>query len=379
MEWFFPNGLKVENDTVVYSYDTVGMVYPILLLTVDDAQTCDKYFQDSIYVRELIARINENVDDFIGCRPFQVAFQSESIGADSWSWDFGTGENATTENTLYIFDIPGEFDVELIVSDEAGCQDSASVTTIVHPTPVLTTSPDTLICLGDSANIWVEGANLYNWYPNYNLSDNLSSRAQAFPFLTTTYLVEAIDTNNCINYADVIVKVQQEPQLNINDTSIIIGETVVLDASSNEIANHNWSSLYDIACPNCSLIEVKPLEKTTFNLSYSDTIGCFLKNHQVIIDVIEGYTVDVPTAFTPNGDGVNDYIFVRGWGIKELLGFKIFNRFGQLVFETNDISEGWDGTNSGGSQNVETFTYQVKVKTYDDNILTKIGTIKLLR
>jgi gliding motility-associated-like protein len=91
-------------------------------------------------------------------------------------------------------------------------------------------------------------------------------------------------------------------------------------------------------------------------------------------------SVDVPTAFTPNGDGTNDVIYADGWGIKKLNYFKIYNRWGQLVFESNDIKVGWDGTYNGVPQNMETYIYQVSVETYlDKQPLQKTSSFKLIR
>jgi gliding motility-associated-like protein len=88
----------------------------------------------------------------------------------------------------------------------------------------------------------------------------------------------------------------------------------------------------------------------------------------------------VPTAFTPNGDGTNDFIFPDGWGIKKVLYFRVFNRWGQLLFETDQIKTGWDGTYNGVPQNMETYIYQVSVETYTDkDALLKTGSFKLIR
>jgi gliding motility-associated-like protein len=87
----------------------------------------------------------------------------------------------------------------------------------------------------------------------------------------------------------------------------------------------------------------------------------------------------VPSAFTPNGDGVNDRIYPDGWGLKKLLYFKIFNRWGQLIYSSNDLKEGWDGTFQGVLQNVETYVYQVSALSYTDETLSKTGSFKLLR
>ena len=89
--------------------------------------------------------------------------------------------------------------------------------------------------------------------------------------------------------------------------------------------------------------------------------------------------MDVPSAFSPNNDGVNDIIFVKGWGLKELLSFKIYNRFGELIFESNDFEIGWDGTYNGKTQNVETYVYTVEALSFGGKVLTKKGNINLIK
>ena len=111
-----------------------------------------------------------------------------------------------------------------------------------------------------------------------------------------------------------------------------------------------------------------------------DPLGCFkvVSTYSVYIDPLT--SVDVPTAFTPNGDGVNDVIYVDGWGIKKLNYFRIFNRWGQVLFESNDIKIGWNGIYNGVPQNMETYVYQVSVETYvNSTYLEKTGTFKLIR
>jgi gliding motility-associated-like protein len=88
--------------------------------------------------------------------------------------------------------------------------------------------------------------------------------------------------------------------------------------------------------------------------------------------------VDVPNAFTPNGDGANDVLYVRGVGVEEL-EFKVYNRWGQLVFETTDIRQGWDGTFKGKEQEMESYGYTLMVTFIDGSKIKKQGNITLLR
>jgi gliding motility-associated-like protein len=88
--------------------------------------------------------------------------------------------------------------------------------------------------------------------------------------------------------------------------------------------------------------------------------------------------LDIPNAFTPNGDGINDKVFVRGFGISKLT-WRIYNRWGELVFETNDRTQGWDGTFKGARQPKEVYHYTLSVQYSDNTRHEKKGDITLLR
>jgi gliding motility-associated-like protein len=88
--------------------------------------------------------------------------------------------------------------------------------------------------------------------------------------------------------------------------------------------------------------------------------------------------VDVPNAFTPNGDGKNDKVFVRGFGIAQM-NFRIYNRWGQLVFESASQSYGWDGRYKGELQPMDAYAYTLIVQYGDGTVVNKKGDITLIR
>jgi|GEM_PF-2791671 len=89
-------------------------------------------------------------------------------------------------------------------------------------------------------------------------------------------------------------------------------------------------------------------------------------------------TIDVPTAFTPNNDGTNDVLYVKGAGVKEFL-FRIYNRWGQMIFESSDFSKGWDGTYKGAKQDMETFAFTLHATFQDGTTADKQGNITIMR
>jgi len=87
---------------------------------------------------------------------------------------------------------------------------------------------------------------------------------------------------------------------------------------------------------------------------------------------------DVPSAFTPNGNGINDILYVKGFGIGHL-NWQIYNRWGEKVFETEDLQTGWDGTYNGKPQPQEVYHYILSIQTTDGKKYNKNGDITLIR
>jgi gliding motility-associated-like protein len=176
------------------------------------------------------------------------------------------------------------------------------------------------------------------------------------------------------------IEVQQPPELGqLQDTSLIIGEEISYTVDAGKGFQYLWSPSEGVDCATCPNPTFSPLITTPYTLQVFDPSGCFNISRKVLIEIIEKYSLDVPSAFSPNGDGVNDIIYARGWGLKELKSFKIYNRFGELVFESQDFENGWDGTYRGKDQNIETYVYTVEVLTFGGEILTKKGNISLIR
>ena len=114
-----------------------------------------------------------------------------------------------------------------------------------------------------------------------------------------------------------------------------------------------------------------PISTVTANITYTVLIedrplGCYITPNIYKIIVDPKTSLDVPTAFTPNGDGTNDVIYADGWGIRKLYYFKIFNRWGEMVFESTNIGFGWDGTYQGKPALPGVYTYRLDL-VFDDN------------
>jgi gliding motility-associated-like protein len=124
-------------------------------------------------------------------------------------------------------------------------------------------------------------------------------------------------------------------------------------------------------------VTTSPPETTTFIVYYDQDSSCTAID-SVTVNVNFVSAVGVPNSFSPNGDGINDVLRVLGQGISRM-EFKIFNRYGQLVFETKSQSEGWDGTFNDRDLNAGTFVYTLEVTFSEGNRETYTGNITLVR
>ncbi|MCD6366151.1 MAG: gliding motility-associated C-terminal domain-containing protein [Bacteroidales bacterium] len=178
-----------------------------------------------------------------------------------------------------------------------------------------------------------------------------------------------------------MITVQNAPAVTYSlDTTVVIGDIADLFIYAHQPnVSFTWTPNYGLNCTNCTDVYAQPLETTTYQITYEDSAGCFLQTVNITVFVEEKYSIDVPTAFTPNGDGKNDVVYVKGWGIKNLLEFSIYNRWGEKVFTTDDINTGWDGTFKGKPQNIDSYVYYVKGELYSGKEVDKKGTINLFR
>lgn len=305
-----------------------------------------------------------------------------SINANSFSWNFGQGLGFTSTQTQETvqYNTPGNFFIQLAITSAVGCIDTAIQQLDVFERPVAAVSSDTGICIGQSVQLNASGGTSYLWSPDTSIDNINVSNPIVSPQTNTRYSVRVSNPTTCFDTASIFVEVIQPPNSFILlDSTLIIGESYQLNANAGNGYSYSWTPPEGLSCTDCPNPIATPLQTTTYYLVVSDKFGCFTVRDTVEIKVEEKYSLDVPSAFSPNNDGVNDVIYAKGWGLKELIAFKIYNRFGELVFESTDFSVGWNGIYKGKEQNIETYVYTVEALTFGDKVLTKTGNISLLR
>lgn len=341
------------------------------------------------------------LDNYRHCLKIPDTFTTTSVNFSdlnlSYEWNFGNQDTAKGESPTYTYPLPGTYTVGLTVRDvDHNCTALAVKNITILPLPtatissVETTCANTPFLIQGQANPGVSGPVSGTLIPTVTSTSLAFTSSNTFTVngtlaQTSTLALVVTDTNKCENRSGSInIKVQPAAPAIKWDTTIVIGQTAQLNAFVGSGFTYTWSQPAPyLNCETCLIFN--PVSSATTSITYSvmveDSLHCSVVANTYRVNVEVKVSIDVPTAFTPNGDGINDAIFPNGWGLKKLNYFKVFNRWGQLVFESNDLSVGWNGIFNGVPQNMETYVYQVSAQTYLDSqpIISKTGTFKLLR
>ncbi len=162
------------------------------------------------------------------------------------------------------------------------------------------------------------------------------------------------------------------------DTIIDLGGEVQLIATSTNFGNYLWTpNDYYIDCDTCATTFAVPELDVNYIVTLTDPNGCSARDTVYVkVNFIEG--IGVPQAFSPNGDGNNDLLVVKGLGIDQMV-FKIYNRYGQLVFESTEQTFGWDGTFKGKDENPGVFTWVLEYHLINGTSRIISGNTTLIR
>ncbi|MCE9538102.1 MAG: gliding motility-associated C-terminal domain-containing protein, partial [Bacteroidetes bacterium] len=320
----------------------------------------------------------------------QVTFyDSSAVAPASWLWYFDDGDSSMLQNPPHTYGLSGTYNVQLITSTLNGCSDTVIVqVNFAAANPVVVSANDT-ICAGNNTQLIASGGFSYLWTPSSSLSNPAISNPFASPDTTTTYsvIISNVDTfgDTCVHVLTTTIFVIDPSLYSIiattdNDT-LVEGQSTITHAITDTTLAVNWSPSTGLNNTNSFNPTATPEHTTTYTVSILDSLGC-PKRASVTIYVMskecDPADIFVPNTFTPNGDGNNDVLYVRGNEITELY-FAVYNRWGELVFQTSDLKKGWEGTYKGAKADPAVFAWYINAKCFNGDELKKKGNVTLIR
>ncbi|MEM8524063.1 MAG: gliding motility-associated C-terminal domain-containing protein [Bacteroidota bacterium] len=224
----------------------------------------------------------------------------------------------------------------------------------------------------------------------FSINGNGFSTLQRFGNLApATYQIEVRDAEGCTFETAIEVEAPLELQATLSaDQQVTLGDSTIINLIINpnpdSIIQINWVVNDSIACEGCLELGLSPTEKTTILVEIEDVNGCTAKD-LVTLFVERNDQVFKPTAFSPNGDNINDLFFLSaGNDVESIDDLKIFDRWGMLVFQQtqivpNDPRFGWDGTFQGTPLNPAVFVYRAVITYKDGRTKVIVGDVALVK
>lgn len=357
-----------------------GLSAGIYAVTVTDSVQCTGVFSALIEEpEELKVQISSTDvlchDDNSG---LAIPFVTGGTGANTFLWN----TNPPSDNPVQTNLSEGTYILE--VRDENNCL-ALDTVVIGEPSPlsVSIAGTDNVICLsGTDGEVTVRADGGVPPY-QYSVIANRFQTDSVFTGLEAgDYGVMVLDENGCMATSSFTLTESDGFEVKLPPFIFIaLGASDTLEPeliSADSIVDIQWTPADFLSCTKCLNPVVSPIEDRAYTLVVTDINGCKAVE-EVTVAVKTEYEVYMPNVFTPNGDGNNDTYYPIDLGAVRNITFKIFNRWGAVIFETTSISQGWDGKFKGEELNPGVFLYHITGEFLDGNTFNKVGTVTLIR
>ncbi len=334
--------------------------------------------------------VSGGVDNAIQCYPGNnfvfTGAATVTTGVATYLWDFGDGKTANTSNAEHKYTYPGTYNVKLTATGPSGgCSDDTSIVITVKPGAIadFTTKPvciDLVVPLVNNTD--APGANIINYLwdfgntyvstlqrPTYiytvpgTYTITLSTSTPECPQPTIKQITIAVDEPTAnLRYQDQLAIIDFPEQL----TARPIGKTAF------------WSPPVFLSNPTIYKPYYRGSADQLYTIDLTTVSGC-VTTDTLLVKPYKKVAINMPTAFTPNGDGKNDLLRPMLFGFKKINYFRIFNRWGKMIYQTQKEWEGWDGTINGIKQDTQTYIWMIEAVDVDGKVHTEKGTIILIR
>ncbi len=397
--WDFGDGTTLTTTALntVHTYNVFGNYVPKLLLSDSGNCLIPLIGIDTVKIVGVIAKFGWNKRLF--CDSGTVTFSDSATFNDpitSYNWSFGDGGTSNASSPAHNYVTPSFYTVSVAMQTQQGCKDTARIDSLIKvvESPLVHIDGSSVICQND----FVQYTGIFDRLDTsavrwaWTFPNGVSS-AQQVPALQQfktagPFAVQAIAVNSsgCADTATQNLLVNPLPTVTLpSPQTTLLGTPVLLPAVyTNNIVSYAWAPAATLSCADCPQPFASPKFNTLYKVLVTDENGCKATGKVQVIVLCQGSLVFVPNTFSPNGDGSNDVFYVRGKGLDRVKSLRIFNRWGEAVFEkqnfaANDPTVGWDGTFRGKKLSADVYVYQVEVFCENSEVIRFDGSVTLLQ
>ena len=311
--------------------------------------------------------------------PVQLTVNSDGL---KFNWTpASTLSNATVKNPVALPSATTTYQVEARIGS-CSATDNVVITTI--PYPVARLGQDTTICYNTPVQLSAtHDGSSFSWSPVESLLNANTLTPTGYPARSQEYIFSSYDTRGCPKPGRDTILVTLLPPIIPSataDTMVVVGQPVQLNAHGG--IRYQWIPAVGLNDPNIKNpvgIYNRAGDSITYTVRIYNEADCYDSAFVKVSVFNVNPTVFVPTAFTPNGDGLNDILRPVAVGVERINYFRVYNRWGQLVFHTTTNGAGWDGRINGSPQGANVFVWMVSAIDYRGNNIFLKGTATLVR
>jgi gliding motility-associated-like protein len=335
------------NDSMIYNPVASPVLTTEYFLSVTDSNGCNNSDSVSVTVHSLpIINAGSNISI---CRYDTV--QLNASGGVSYLWSPAVSiDNVNATSPLVWPDSTMQYLVS--GTDIFGCVNEDSILVNVFR---ISGSPDTAICEGSSVQLYANGANAvsWSWTPTTDLNNASIYNPVSTPVSTINYHVTVTDNAGCIDTLSIMISVESPPVAGFTYTVVPSCEGLIATFNNQSSGAQNYVWLFGDGTTSTDFEPEHTFmynDQMTATLITTNNFGCSdtITGGQPVLDFTDYYQITIPNVFTPNGDGVNDLYEIHTNGMfEDCLEFKVFNRWGKLIYESNNANILWDGKVEG--------------------------------
>lgn len=318
-------------------------------------------------------------DTLIACQYDTVRLESSTVPINTafrYDWSPNVGINTNNQPNVWLI-ANKSIDYKLTVTGDdpnLPCSIEHTVHVIVNPGDFLDMHvKDTAICPGNQVQLFATGAQQYHWSPALYLDDTEIKDPVSHAETTTTYTLVGTSNKGCKDTQQVQVTVHPAAVLNIpRSVNLYAGETYQMEPSTN--ATHfSWFPNSGLNSTTISNPLMSPEVNTRYFVTAVTENGCSVSDSMDVY--VNGTVMDMPNAFNPN----NSSFKAVKRGMATLNSFRVYNRWGEEVFSTTNLEQGWDGSLKGKPQAAGVYVYVIDALTKEGKAFQKQGTVTLVR
>ncbi len=397
--WDFGDGniISSQDTASQHVYNSFGDFVPKLILS--DASGCVIPVTGPDTIRIKGATLKFGVDNRMLCDSGWVRFLDSTTFNNpivAYNWDFGDGTTSSVREQAHYYSRPGIYPLTVNVLTQSLCVDTfrLRIPVKVVASPDVRIDGDSVICVGENmvhlGRFNRPDTSLVQWawnFPNGTTSAVQTPQKQVYKE-AGRFMVQTIATNGDGCKDTAIKKILVNPLPWVQLPSVLTtrtGTPVTLPAEYfGGVVSYNWSHVESLDCGTCPKPVASPKFNTKYTVDFVDRNGCKNKGEIQVIVFCNNDNVFVPNTFSPNGDGSNDVFYVRGKGLNRVKMLRVFNRWGQVVFEkqnfaVNDASAGWNGTFNGAKQMADVYIYQMEIWCDNSTVVSFEGNVALIQ